>query len=292
MRAPGVHSIERLGVHPFFLKPRQKLAGHIHVRPACIGGLLTGHFIRSKILCRNAQHLRLDAGHNVPGDQGGGCAAVLEPSAYFQNPVVPAVRVHPRRQGDVYAVYLQAQRPPAGERHAVRQAALEPLLLQKADDLAGVCTPLSISPLQPVQFLQDGQGQHNMVVLERLQGIGRLDEHICVEYIGFLHGFSRLSLCICRSTRPGKWVYLWDCMSSIHPPEAAAPPRWGKRRVNFVRKAAKSMRHFCKIPAILRPFCKALTVAAFLILRRFDIREGRKACFSQRRKETGFRRNA
>lgn len=91
-------------------------------------------------------------------------------------------------------VDLQAHGASTGQDHAFYQVAPEPQVLQEAEGLPGVVSRLAVGPLQSVQLLQYRQRQHDVVVLEGLQGVGGLEEDIGVQHIGLLHTL-RLPFC-------------------------------------------------------------------------------------------------
>ena len=166
---------------------------HIDLRSAGIGLRLIRDLVSGEILRRHADHLGLNAGHNVPRNQDGRRPLLHKAPAHLQQAAVPAVWVHPLRKRHVYMVDLQPQRPSAGEGDPFHQAPLPAQPLQKADHLPGVAALLSLRLLQLVQLLQYRQRQHNVVVLKGLQRVRGMDQHIGVQHIGFLHRRSCLS---------------------------------------------------------------------------------------------------
>ena len=90
-------------------------------------------------------------------------------------------------------------RSPSGQRHPLHQISLKAQLLQKADHLPGIAAPFSLGLLQPVQLLQHGKGQDNVVLFKGFQGIWGLNQDVGVQHIGFFHSLFRLSVGILPS---------------------------------------------------------------------------------------------
>ena len=202
-QALGMTQVQVSRREPLFPEGSEQLIGHVHIGPPRIGGRAAGHLIGGEVLCRNAHHLGLDPGHDVPGHQCGRGPLLQQAPADLQDPPVPAGGIHAVRQGHRDVIHLQPQRAAARKRHALQQIPLPPELLQKADLLPGIAARFSLCALQAVQFLQHGQRQNDVIVLKGLQGIGGLHEHIGIQDVSFLHGHSTFLIRIGRAARSG-----------------------------------------------------------------------------------------
>ena len=81
----AVHGIQRLGRYAFLLEGGEQRIRHIELRPASVEPCPRGNLIGGKVLRRNAHHLGLDAGHDVPGHQDRGNAVIDQTLADLQN---------------------------------------------------------------------------------------------------------------------------------------------------------------------------------------------------------------
>ena len=143
--------------------------------------------LRCKILGREAKHLRLEPQQDILGHQYDLPALPVQPLAHAQDAVVLYAVGQAVRQSDIHAVGLDAQSTPAFQRHALQQVAAASVPLKRTDGRAGVRAALTLGFFQAVQLLEHGERQHKVVILKAAQRIGRLDQYVGIQYIGFPH---------------------------------------------------------------------------------------------------------
>ena len=90
----------------------------------------------------------------------------------------------------MHEVFLHAQKAAPRQPRPSKQIAAQAQLLQHTDGGAGVRSPLPFRLFQPIQLLQDHQRQNHGVLLEAVQRVGRLNQHIGIQYIRLLHSTS------------------------------------------------------------------------------------------------------
>ena len=154
---------------------------------------------------------------DVLGHQHDLPALLVQPLAHAQDAVVLHAVGQAFRQGDVHAVGLDAQPPPAFQRHALQQVAAAAVPLERADGRAGVRAALALGFFQTVQLLEHRERQHEVVILKAVQRIGRLDQHVGVQYIGFRIGSLPFPA---ESAKPDPLAGVWlmICLLSVRLP--------------------------------------------------------------------------
>ena len=107
-----------------------------------------------------------------------------------EDPVVHAVR---GEDGARVALSLAAflvddlQGAPGGQVHPPAQASGAAQPVQHAGDSPGILAQLARLPLEAVHLLNDLDRNQNMVVLEPEEGIGVVEEDVCIENVVLLH---------------------------------------------------------------------------------------------------------
>ena len=172
------------------MKPR---LGSIAGNAAGVRGAVVWCLLGCEVLGAQAKHLRLHAQQDILGNEHDLFAAFGKPFGHLQNAVIPGMCEKSLGQCDIHAVGLHAQRAAIWHIYTAKQISLRAVLFQGADGRAGACAALALGLFQAVQLLEHGQGQDNGVILKTGQRIGRLNEHVGVEYIGLAHGISSVA---------------------------------------------------------------------------------------------------
>ena len=94
-----------------------------------------------------------------------------------------------RLSGSLTSTQLDSTRsvPPLSSGTPLQQVAAAAVPLERADGCTGVRAALALGFFQAVQLLEHGERQHEVVILKAVQRIGRLDQYVGIQYIGFPH---------------------------------------------------------------------------------------------------------
>jgi hypothetical protein len=148
-----------------------------------------------EVLGDDAEGVALDAGGDVLGDEDGAVPVAHQVEGDGDDLVVGLVvaeEVGPVVAGDIDAdgagAPVGADGPPGHGAHggvapadALGERADEAEAVEVADDLAGGSPDVVVAPLHVVQFLDHGERDDDIVVLEDEQGVRVVQEHIGVE---------------------------------------------------------------------------------------------------------------
>ena len=179
--------VQLLARHAPLAKIPEPRLGRIAFDAAGVAHAVFRRLLGREVLGRKTEHLRLEPQQDVLGHQHDLPALLMQPLAHAQDAVVLHAVGQAFRQRDVHAVGLDAQRAPAFQRHALQQVAAAAVPLERADGCTGVRAALALGFFQAVQLLEHRERQHEVVILKAVQRIGRLDQHVGIQYIGFPH---------------------------------------------------------------------------------------------------------
>src|SRR2546430_9354231 len=73
------------------------------------------------------------------------------------------------------------------EAYTFRQLSLDPKFVEEMRDQAGVAADLVLAALLAVDFLDDDQGDHDLVVFEGKHRVRIMEKHVCIEDVDLLH---------------------------------------------------------------------------------------------------------
>ena len=94
-----------------------------------------------------------------------------------------------------------AQAPTVGQRHPFAQAAIVAEAVEHARDGSGILAELGRFALEPVDFLDDFNGNEDVIVFEAEDGVGVVEEDVGVEYVIF-HSYVLVSVNLILLMRP------------------------------------------------------------------------------------------
>ena len=161
-----------------------------------------GDFFIAEIFGRDIQNIRFDPHVGIPAHQDHFPAFLRQASAYLQNPVVRLEPVPMRRHGSFQMVDGNAENAAViVERHTFDQIAPGPELVDDSTDFPAVGAPVVGLRFETVQLFQYHFGNYYGVLAEREQGVGRMQQDIRIEHIGFTQNNPPL-------LRPGQAILL------------------------------------------------------------------------------------
>ncbi len=211
-----LHEDEFVGVGVFEVQAKLLLAEepidgpgrHGHFAPAGVEALEI-HLLGLEILGHEPHRIALDAGVDVLGDEDDAHALLHEAKGAADDAVVRRIGGQPRAK---FLVLLENHADaPAGLRKidALGKFSLQAKRIEMTDDGSGVAAQIVGVGLELIQFLDDIEGDDDLVVGEHEQGVGIVQQNVRVQNemldvsVGMGHGknpfrYGLRSVCIRR----------------------------------------------------------------------------------------------